>query len=378
MTNPTAAQIYQLLKQHHNVLIYGPPGTGKTHLMQQVIRMFEESEVHGTGDVVIDTEDERQPLKAGDVSRAKTQWVTFHQTYSYEEFVVGLRPDPDSKQLLSLKPIPGVLLELAEFARVTGQSALLVIDEINRGNVSRIFGEFITLLEPEKRLAESGEKTETTVEIRLPYLPRHVASGQNLQSQNPPNPFTMPLRLYTLATMNSVDKSVAPLDAALRRRFHTIVLDPDLAEMATRFSVAEPQQDEAIDEPKDVSTVRRLGLALLSRINDGIATYVGSDSELGQWYLAPLSGPIATPEAAREVLARIWESSLFPQLEELFRGRIEQLASLLRLEQPTLDDPILLRSPTEAEAELGAMPFIQRRSATVDGLMRFLARVASP
>ena len=152
----------------------------------------------------------------------KVGWVTFHQSYSYEEFIVGLRPDPASEKLLSLEPSPGLLLELAEWARVPGQSSLLVIDEINRGNVSRVFGEFITLIEPDKRLADDGHPTDRTVAINLPYIKPGIPVTVQVDGAdvNVENPFTMPLRLYTLASMNSVDKSIAPLDSALRRRFH--------------------------------------------------------------------------------------------------------------------------------------------------------------
>ena len=67
-------------------------------------------------------------------------------------------------------PRPGILLELAEWARIPGNESLLIIDEINRGNVSRIFGEFITLIEPDKRLAPDGSATPTTVSVRLPFV----------------------------------------------------------------------------------------------------------------------------------------------------------------------------------------------------------------
>src|SRR5262249_23713357 len=145
--------------------------------------------------------------------------------------------DPGAKGPFGLVPVPGVLLELAEFARVPSHCSLLLIDEINRGNVSRVFGEFITLMEQSKRLAPSGQATADTVGVRLPYLsPAAELFVEGLPSPVP-QPFTMPFDVYTLASMNSVDKSVAPLDSALRRRFHIFNLPAELSEIQNAFGL---------------------------------------------------------------------------------------------------------------------------------------------
>ena len=160
--NQRAIEIYNKLQEQFNVIIYGPPGTGKTYLMQEVRRLFESPQLF------INTLEEVSALSALTNSSVQSGWVTFHQSFSYEEFVIGLKTDPSSHQLLSLKPVPGILLELAEFARQGNNSSLLLVDEINRGNISRIFGEFITLLEAKKRLDKLGNKTDQTVAVRLP------------------------------------------------------------------------------------------------------------------------------------------------------------------------------------------------------------------
>ncbi len=375
MAQPTissgASEVRAALLEHYNVLIYGPPGTGKTRLVQEVMTSF------GDSGFQVDTAEEHKPISTG--SSALSAFVTFHQSYSYEEFVVGLRTNPNTEKLIDLQPVAGILLELAENARKSGQSSLLVIDEINRGNVSRIFGEFITLLEPDKRLGSDGKTTSSTIKIRLPYArpdqPLVIGVGEN--SVNLPQPFTMPLRVYTLATMNSVDKSVAPLDAALRRRFHVIHLEPNLDSMAALLGVAPVGEVEIALPATELSDadVKRLGLVLLRRLNEGISSFRGPEYRLGHWYLRDLSGA-KSPIDAEARLCRIWRHQLFPQLEELFHGRIEQLRILLEPSTKRADAPYQLREPEAAYTDAGGVPWVQTLPGSDKALMLFLRAIA--
>jgi 5-methylcytosine-specific restriction enzyme B len=372
-----AMDIAARLKRYYNILMYGPPGTGKTHIMQEVIHAL------SGASFVIDTENEKEPLQSASNGNVKVGWATFHQSYSYEEFIIGLRPDPTSGQLLSLVPVPGLLLELAEYARQPGNSSLLIIDEINRGNVSRIFGEFITLLEPDKRLKGDGKKSQSTVEVRLPY----IKSGLEVQvsvggsSVTIQNPFTMPLRLYTLASMNSVDKSIAPLDSALRRRFHIVNLAPDLQGMSRQMGLSVDYRPGATALPNPHTTVegvKYLGLAVLNALNNGISFYLGTEYTLGQWYLGSLTGEFKSVEEVQSLLANIWNYQLLPQLEELFHGRVEQLATILRLREKNSaqNNPVYLNYPEEEMTELGAVPYLCRREVKNDDLITYLIYVA--
>lgn len=366
----SATRIHEALLRHHNVLLYGPPATGKTHLVQTVIDSFTRSTI------VVDTDEERKPLSRTGAN-VLVRWATFHQSYSYEDFVVGLRPDPSSTGSLKLDAIPGVLLELSEWARVPGNVGLLVIDEINRGNVSRIFGEFITLMEADKRLDDAGKQTSRTIEVRLPYIrhgtPVEVDYGGG-HTASVPTPFTMPLNVFTLATMNSVDKSVAPLDAALRRRFHLLNLDPELGEMATRMGLTGFDPDTPLVLPNPVTEgkdIKRLALAAAAKINRAISQFLGPEFQLGQWYL---EGLLAAPDdlnGARAALAELWEHDLLPQLEELFHGRIEQLIALLDLQAS------LVERPDAALEELGATPVLSRvHGLAADDVVALLRRAA--
>ncbi len=327
--------------------------------------------------MAVDTTSETEPIVETSSERMKVGWVTFHQSYSYEEFIVGLRPDPASEKLLSLEPSPGLLLELAEWARVPGQSSLLVIDEINRGNVSRVFGEFITLIEPDKRLADDGHPTDRTVAINLPYIKPGIPVTVQVDGAdvNVENPFTMPLRLYTLASMNSVDKSIAPLDSALRRRFHVIELAPNVVGMAEHLAVPKDIMEGQIEPATPTSSDEcALALRLLSHLNSGIGVYLGPEFMLGEWYMSSLAG-VNDVQSARKQLVAIWDHQLFPQLAELFHGRPEQLASVLRLNEYVGDGPVYMEPVPEDMAELGAVTFLARRSTTLDETLAFLGSV---
>jgi 5-methylcytosine-specific restriction protein B len=372
---PDATRVHEALLKHYNVLLYGPPATGKTHLVQTVIDSFTRSTI------VIDTDAEGKSLsRAG--ANVLVRWATFHQSYSYEDFVVGLRPDPSSTGSLKLDAIPGVLLELTEWARVPGNVGLLVIDEINRGNVSRIFGEFITLMEADKRLDDAGNRTSRTIEVRLPYIrpgtPVDVDYGGGHKA-SVPTPFTMPLNVFTLATMNSVDKSVAPLDAALRRRFYLLNLDPELGEMATRMGLTGFDPDAPLVLPNPIANgkdIKRLTVAAVARMNTAIAQFLGPEFRLGQWYLEALLASSDDLADARAATAALWEHDLLPQLEELFHGRVEQLIALLDLKDS------LVQRPDAPLEELGATPVLTGvhglAPEDVIALLRRTAKVTLP
>lgn len=366
-----------LLKRKINVLIYGPPGTGKTYLMQEVCGAFVSPVVS------IDTEKETDIFSYEYIENIKVGWVTFHQSYSYEEFIVGLRPDPFSEKLLSLVPTPGILLELAEFARKPEHTALLVIDEINRGNVSRIFGEFITLMEPDKRLSEDGKRSPTTVEIRLPYIKPGLQVKVEVDGAEVevPNPFTMPFRFYTLASMNSVDKTIAPLDAALRRRFHTFNLNPSMETIRKKLNIRndfDPEGLELAFPINDITSVREFAIALVVALNKAISFFRGVEYSLGQWYLVELCEDFETVDEAKEALTDIWKYKILPQLEELFHGRIEQLRSILRLDEFAKGDktPLFLQNPSDAMIEVGAAPFLEQREVGNDEIIAFLRHLS--
>ncbi|NHZ91400.1 AAA domain-containing protein [Massilia sp. CCM 8733] len=357
----TVSEIINALRRHKNVLLYGPPGTGKSHLMNEVARLFsvddDGAEVdHG---IFVDTGSEAVPLVVGSAARVPSRWVTFHQGYSYEDFVLGLRPHAAPGGGFSLVPRPGVLLELA--AEAQQGAGLLLIDEINRGNTSRIFGEFITLMEPSKRLDAAGNETLETITLTLPYL----APGESINvitaggaERELHRHFAMPAGLYTLASMNSVDKSIAPIDTAMRRRFHTINLFPSTHDLRSAVGLP-PSDSAALDPIGGIDTndgVARLAVRVMEKLNRGIGLHLGQDFMLGHWYLQAVraNAHAAIPDA----LVETWLFRILPQLIELFHGRTEVLIALLGLDLSDAGSGLQVHEPDSDESEAGAMAYL--------------------
>jgi DNA polymerase III delta prime subunit len=167
-----------LIERRKQVILYGPPGTGKTFLAQALAEHVTES------------------------TTGETRIVQFHPTYSYEDFFEGFRPmTSDSGQQLGFSLRKGPLRRLAESAAANPEANyFLIIDEINRGNLAKIFGELYYLLEYRDH------------EISLLYSDE---------------PFVLPANIFFIGTMNTADRSIAMLDAAMRRRFAFLELHPD-------------------------------------------------------------------------------------------------------------------------------------------------------
>jgi len=174
-------QTLGLLKRKKNIILQGPPGTGKTFFAKRL------------GYCLMGEKDE---------SRVIT--IQFHQSYAYEDFIQGYRPENGELVLKN-----GIFYDFAKKAsRDPKHDYVIIIDEINRGNLSKIFGELMLLLEADKR----GEK------VKLTYATR----DQDL--------FTVPPNLYIIGTMNTADRSLALVDYALRRRFAFINMKPHFDE----------------------------------------------------------------------------------------------------------------------------------------------------
>ena len=261
------------LSRRRNLLLQGPPGTGKTFLARRLAWLL------------LGTQDE-----------SHIELVQFHPSYGYEDFMLGFRPDAKGRFHL----VPGVLPLLCQRAAADpGRPYFLLIDEVNRGNVPRIFGELLLLLEADKRGPAHA--------LRLPYAPPDAPK------------FFVPDNLYVIGTLNLADRSLSPLDYALRRRFAFVVLEP-------QFGAPLRQQLAARQVPPDL--IERL-CSRMTALNQTIADdpELGPDFEIGHSYFCQ---PSAQPEQAPDWLRLIFEQEIGPLLADYWREQPATAAAQLR------------------------------------------------
>jgi 5-methylcytosine-specific restriction protein B len=215
-------------------------------------------------------------------------FTTFHQSLSYEDFIEGIKPVMDDEEALSsikYEIKPGIFKQICTRARIDPENRYAIfIDEINRGNVSAIFGELITLIESDKR-----EGMPNAMSAQLPY------SKQD---------FSVPANLDVYGTMNTADRSVEALDSALRRRFSFEELRPN-ADVLTQI-------DENATDVEGVNLVE-----LLKTINERIELLLDKDHQIGHSYF------IGVRSVA--MLLDVFTDKVFPLLEEYFFGDIAKI-----------------------------------------------------
>ena len=218
------------------------------------------------------------------------KFVTFHQSYGYEDFIEGLKPknDDDTKEIL-YEIEPGVFKSIcSEAKKHPNNKYIMVIDEINRGNIAKIFGELITLIEDDKR---------NKLTVTLPYSKED---------------FTVPSNIYIIGTMNTADRSIALLDIALRRRFTFLEMMPD-------YSIIDCE-------------IEGLNLGdLLKELNYMVAALIDRDHQIGHSYFCGIAKKIKNKkfESAKTELQFVWYRKIIPLLQEYFYNDWEQLKLVL-------------------------------------------------
>lgn len=324
------SQIQDALKREPNVLLVGPPGTGKTVALEDLQAYYDYSAPVGT--VLFDTAVWGGGWSLWNAPESRSEVLVFHPSYSYENFVAGLYPTSNVHGI-SLEAKPGPLLCLSHWVGKGNRQALLVIDEFNRGSAAAIFGDCLSLLDKDKR----STPTNAGARITRPYL------GQNMRvpsrycdvagtAESFGEDVRLPAGVHIVAAMNSTDRSVAPIDAAMRRRFIVLRVGPDYEALAQHLGLTVG----TIDNPLPIAApfanwqlddVSRLAVQVLKSVNSRIEFCLGEDFELGHALLWHLNATTASERLAQVSL--LIDTKVVPTLRMTFVDQDEAFAAVL-------------------------------------------------
>ena len=282
-----------------NVIFYGPPGTGKTYTTAKRAVAICDNVAEE------DLTDYAEVMKKYNELKKKNriEFITFHQSYGYEEFIEGIKPivsneddesDSENSQEIKYEIVDGIFKKFCDEARKAqdkeNNEYVFIIDEINRGNISKIFGELITLIETTKRAGK-----EECISTKLPYSKEE---------------FTVPDNVYIIGTMNTADRSIALMDTALRRRFK-------FEEMLTDYHLLE---DIFVE---DKGTKVNIG-AMLKVINERIEYIYDREHTIGHAVFLELK-----ENNNIDKLENIFKKSVIPLLQEYFYEDYDKIRIVL-------------------------------------------------
>ena len=258
MTEDDYDELHELLLHKQNLILQGAPGVGKTYAAKRLAYAF---------------------MGVKDPTRVMS--VQFHQSYSYEDFIMGYRPTANGFELRY-----GAFYSFCKKAEEDPENPYFcVIDEINRGNISKIFGELFMLLESDKR-------------------------GHSLQLLYANEKFSIPSNIYVIGTMNTADRSLAMIDYALRRRFAFFQMTPGFDSEGFKRNL------ETLNSTKFNSLI-----SMIKELNDAIA----QDDALGKGFCIGHSF-FCTSDGSEESLIRIIRHEIVPLLEEYWFDETDKVA----------------------------------------------------
>lgn len=291
----------QLILPSVNTILYGPPGTGKTYnSVKYAVDTVDEYFNKDSSKKFKNYVERFNELKAA----GQIGFATFHQSYAYEEFIEGIKPFLGKRGVrrgrsdLNYKISDGVFKEFCnKAASDRSNKYVFIIDEINRGNISKIFGELITLIEDSKRAGENE-----AMSVTLPYSQEE---------------FSVPKNVYILGTMNTADRSIALMDTALRRRFEFIEMMP--------------KEELLTDIVIDNVNVKEM----LETMNQRIEVLYDREHTLGHAFFIPLKNK---EKATLDQLASIFKNKIIPLLQEYFYEDYEKIMLVLGIDPQNDDD----------------------------------------
>ena len=285
--------IIDTLKRKKNIIFQGPPGVGKTYCAKKIIHSL-----------------------INQIDDSRIELVQFHQSYSYEDFVQGYRPNKEGK--FELKD--GVFYKIVEKACKELEDArdnnrepkeyYIIIDEINRGNLSKIFGELMMLIESDKR--------DKKWKIKLTYSDTDDSEG-----------FYVPENLYIIGTMNTADRSLTMIDYALRRRFAFIELQPAFNDEKNRNKL----KKYLIDKEHLNSKISDEIINSFSLLNSYIEENLGKEFMIGHSYFVNQQIDL---ENFSIVYNDIIEYEIKPLIEEYFyddKSKIEEALKYITIKR---------------------------------------------
>ncbi len=283
-------EIKEQIERNSQLVFYGAVGTGKTYTAQKFARYWVEPE-------------EKEKID----ERIKT--VTFHPSFSYEDFIEGLTAKKQGNDV-NYKIEDGILKDIAEDAEKAYKNAenkaqapqyVLIIDEINRGNLPKILGETITVLEDDKRLDQENE-----------VRPSLSHSGDE---------FVIPPNLKIIGTMNTADRSVSLVDTAIRRRFRFLRFAPDYDLLIDKLGFEGSQElKDTIREGNDADRVMKaLSILALKEVNQKIieSGNLGKGKQIGHSYLLG--------KESQSSIKDVWRFEILPLLEEYFFSQFQRM-----------------------------------------------------
>ena len=279
-SNEQLEEIKEILEYKKNIILEGVPGVGKTYLAKKIAEKI-----------------------VGQDKNENIFMVQFHQNYSYEDFIEGLRPSGQKNGEFEVHA--GIMKKICNQIKEENkwdEKFVLIIDEINRGNISKIFGETFMLIEENKRCRKDEEKYT----MELPY------------SQEK---FSVPENLYIIGTMNSIDRSIALFDFALRRRFAMYEIEPCFND--------DRVQSEINNYLKEVNSKRLDNIwNKIKKLNQKLEQEDANGIKIGHSYLCGLNN--YPNEKKEKVIDMTIKYEILPQIKEYFIGNEQRFEKIKR------------------------------------------------